>query len=256
MEQRTSESTWFLTLTYNDENLPHDHDTYTPVLNRRDVRLYLARLRAVRGGGLKFRYYLCGEYGDRTLRPHYHAILFFSPSNPAPADLETTLDRHWGKGHTLLAEANAKTMAYVASYTLKKYGKEERGLSGRVPEFVTMSTNPALGTEYINTLAEKYLSTPSLQQHLEETEDVTNVFRTEGAIYPIDRYMRDKLRRAVGVPTTRAERREHLTSEEIHERIAYDHETQKATPIQLARAKAYASKIQRRLRVGRPNAKI
>ena len=60
----------FLTLTYRDEDLP-PHDS----LDLRDWQLFMKRLKK-RHGGRKIRFFHCGEYGETTHRPHYHAILF------------------------------------------------------------------------------------------------------------------------------------------------------------------------------------
>jgi len=60
----------FITLTYNDENLPK---TQTLVLE--DVQKFWKRLRK-HFKTKQIRYYLAGEYGELTLRPHYHACVF------------------------------------------------------------------------------------------------------------------------------------------------------------------------------------
>jgi len=43
-------------------------------LSKKDFQLYMRRLRFDAGKGLK--YYVCGEYGTKSNRPHYHAIIF------------------------------------------------------------------------------------------------------------------------------------------------------------------------------------
>ena len=62
-----------------------DDDLYryeiTPSLNRRDVRLWFKRCRVrylrEKGEPLSdFSYIVCGEYGPKTCRPHYHIALF------------------------------------------------------------------------------------------------------------------------------------------------------------------------------------
>lgn len=58
----------FITLTYSAKFVPDDG------LNKRHVQLFLKRLR--KRIGKKVRYYLVGEYGSKTGRPHYHLLLF------------------------------------------------------------------------------------------------------------------------------------------------------------------------------------
>lgn len=76
------EGGYFVTLTYNDMHLPWSwySDPFTGeaqaslTLDRRDVQLFLKRLRKSTGQDL--RYFGCGEYGPTTFRPHYHLIIF------------------------------------------------------------------------------------------------------------------------------------------------------------------------------------
>jgi hypothetical protein len=60
----------FLTLTYDDEHLPIGGSLY-----KRDLQNFFKRLRK-NLKGRKIKYYACGEYGETTFRPHYHAIIF------------------------------------------------------------------------------------------------------------------------------------------------------------------------------------
>ena len=66
------EKNCFITLTYDDENLPPGG-----TLVVQDYQAFVKRLRA-RISPQKLRYYFVGEYGDpkNTERPHYHAAIF------------------------------------------------------------------------------------------------------------------------------------------------------------------------------------
>lgn len=73
----------FFTLTYNQDSVPFSVDTFTGEIYlsvcKRDVQLFLKRFREYRRGlGKKtdWSYYVTSEYGPRTLRPHYHGLLF------------------------------------------------------------------------------------------------------------------------------------------------------------------------------------
>ena len=90
-------SNCFITLTYNDDNLP-----FNGSLNKSDFQGFIKRLRD-REKPNKIRFYQAGEYGDKNNRPHHHAILF----NYMPDDLVDSgggiffspyLEKVWGKG--------------------------------------------------------------------------------------------------------------------------------------------------------------
>ncbi len=121
------DSASFITLTYNDENLPKDKG-----LNPQDLTNFWKRLRFNLsdhyGGKYPIKYYACGEYGSRTMRPHYHAIVF---------GLDNYNDEHrkiltesWNKCDPFLFAKNRKDsamlpvcredIAYVCGYVQKK----------------------------------------------------------------------------------------------------------------------------------------
>lgn len=133
----------FSTLTYRDETLP-------VTLQIRHPQLWLKRLRKALGPTRPIRFFLCGEYGEQTHRPHYHAILYGL----------SELDRHiieetWQLGNTRTEAATPARIAYCAGYSAKKIGwKLERGEridpeTGEVyewqPPFTTMSRRPGIG---------------------------------------------------------------------------------------------------------------
>jgi len=147
----------FLTLTYNDDNLVYGGGINATLVPR-DLQLFFKRFRKVAGNGL--RYVACGEYGERSGRPHYHAIVFgydFEDKTyhhtEDSYDLYTsvTLDRIWGHGSCLIGDATFESASYVARYVMKKrLGKtsEEYEKEGITPEFVVMSRNPGIGGEW------------------------------------------------------------------------------------------------------------
>ena len=62
----------FVTLTYDDNHVPDCQS-----LVKADLQKFFKRLRKLIAPR-KIRYFACGEYGRRTGRPHYHAILYNS----------------------------------------------------------------------------------------------------------------------------------------------------------------------------------
>lgn len=142
----------FLTLTYDDENLPENNS-----LVKRHVQLFIKRLRKS-VEPKKLLYFACGEYGDTTQRPHYHAIMFgYWPDDaralPGKRNLfsSESLRRLWGHGMVSVGGVTPQSCAYVARYSLKRVnGKRQAEHYGdRLPEFALMSTRPAIGLAWI-----------------------------------------------------------------------------------------------------------
>lgn len=102
----------FITLTYNDEHLPHFPREFfkdklkfrkIPCFSRADVKTYLKSIHNAlyTRYGLKdenkLRFLLCSEFGEHTQRPHYHAIFCYPP---IVSDEEMfLLCSSWGNGH-------------------------------------------------------------------------------------------------------------------------------------------------------------
>lgn len=157
-----------LTLTYNDENLPHSIDKRTgevvETLRRKDYTDFIKRLRIYwkrhnLPGTIKEKY--CGEYGDTSGRPHYHAILFdfFVPDkvyhgkNENGYEIYTSkiIEEIWGKGFITLNEVNYETCAYVSRYVMKKAKIVDKNFyldQGKEPEFTGQSLRPGIASGY------------------------------------------------------------------------------------------------------------
>lgn len=242
MEMKYAPSAYFLTLTYDNTHAPPSYsvDPGTgdefPVLTLRKehVQKWLKRLRkafsAHYGSPVPFnaedpstwyddrrvRYYLCGEYGSKTFRPHYHVILF-SPSIP-DADFTTPkgktetgnfyynsewLNKTWSDedgliGYITYSEVNWNTCAYVARYCLKKrYGAESDfyTVHNIEPEFSLQSSRPGIGWQY-------YMEHPDLLQY----EYITLGTEKEGLKFAPPRYFRKLQERYYGEDHRKAER--------------------------------------------------
>lgn len=160
-EAQMHEENSFLTLTYNDENIPPDGS-----LDYRHFQLFMKRLRKT---GAKPRYFMCGEYGDNTNRPHYHCLLFGhqfndlrywkSGSSGHPIYVSTKCDTIWGLGQVFIGNVTKQSAGYVARYCMKKVTGDlaEAHYNGRTPEFAHMSTKPGIGTEWFKRYASDVL---------------------------------------------------------------------------------------------------
>lgn len=147
----------FCTLTYRNEALTKTSDGASLV--KRELQLFMKRLRKVRPQGLRF--LACGEYGETTLRPHYHVLLlntsfedmrYHKMSGEKRLYASAELDALWSHGDCLIGDVEFESCAYVAGYVVKKVtGKRAAAHYGaREREFQTMSRRPGLGKTYFD----------------------------------------------------------------------------------------------------------
>ena len=158
VESLSFERSIFLSLTYDDEHLPigtKGYPTLCPdhlVTFWKDFRYYVG----------KCRYMACGEYGDKTHRPHYHAIVFgvsldnsvffdkfYSPRKKA----WIARCKAWRYGEVCIGEVTIGSCNYCAKYVTKrktgKSGEAYYAKYGIEPEFARMSRRPGLGYDYL-----------------------------------------------------------------------------------------------------------
>lgn len=170
-EARMHNANTFITLTYDQKNLPKNES-----LDHKDWQDFAKRLRDQEG---RFRYFMCGEYGDDFGRPHYHAILFglkFDDEEIAGIRTDARgkkyhysrsdkLEKIWGNGFTEVGDVTQESAGYVARYTFKKQrGKNAESTynvvdeqTGEIvdrlkPPYAQGSLKPGIGATYV----EKY----------------------------------------------------------------------------------------------------
>lgn len=162
LEKKYNEFSYFITLTYDNENiqtrLSLDEKIESTTLVKEDLQNFWKRLR----NHQKVRYYRCGEYGETTNRSHYHRILY---TDKEITDLEPFyiskdhnqiyrseyLKKIWGKGHVAIGEVTWDSARYVAGYVIDKLKGEKAEIYDYLniePPFNTMSLKPAIGRQY------------------------------------------------------------------------------------------------------------
>ena len=139
---------YFVTLTYADDCMPKDG-----LVSKRDLQLFNKKLRNKFGDGVRF--FGCGEYGSKMLRPHYHVIYFNLPLTDLVSFgknregdnyyLSQELTDLWKKGFVLVADVSLKSAAYVARYSVKGM---KNSLLGYEP-FLLMSRRPGIGANFV-----------------------------------------------------------------------------------------------------------
>lgn len=161
-EASMHEDNCFITLTYNNENLPEKG-----TLVKKDIQTFIKKIRKKYKYKKKIKYFLCGEYGDDMSRPHYHICLFnydfkdkyfFKKSEKGSMQYKSdTLDRIWKKGFALIGDVNFDSAGYIAKYICKKITdadikkreeKKKERYGEKIEEFVFMSKRPTIGREW------------------------------------------------------------------------------------------------------------
>lgn len=156
----------FITLTYAPDNLPDrgqlDYSHFQKFMKRLRKRLY----------PVKPRFYMCGEYGETTSRPHFHAcifgfdfpdkVLYKRSGSGSCLYRSAVLEELWPFGHSLIGDVTFESAAYVARYVMKKvtghnakehYERvcEDTGeVYTMVPEFTRMSLKPGIGAGWFD----------------------------------------------------------------------------------------------------------
>lgn len=190
LEAKSTPWVWFITFTYDDKHVPtmnlatgelyeggigvwhkqEEKPEAVNVLNMDDMTRFWKRLRKKQD---KIRYFYCGEYGENTARPHYHAIIY----GLQMPDLEKVkgrnqyysskmLEETWGLGQVTIAYAEPGTYNYVAGYVTKKMhgnDKQEYAEIGLPAPYACMSRRPGIGMDWLETNIDKLYEQPHIQ---------------------------------------------------------------------------------------------
>lgn len=144
-ESFSHEDNCFITLTYNDFNIPKSPSANFTLV-KKDFQDYIKRVRAsiqYDKKDIKLKYYAVGEYGENTNRPHYHAVIF-----GLGLDHIKYLEDAWSYGFVKVGSLTYDSARYVAGYVQKKlYGKEARQYGDCQPPFSLMSKG--IGKEFV-----------------------------------------------------------------------------------------------------------
>lgn len=182
---------WFITLTYRDEELKYGSKGL-PTLEKDAISRFIKNLRDKLGHDKNIRYFGCGEYGDAKgersgFNPHYHIICFGASisdlaidhpdmtkpmrngkypifrrnnSKGEPVYWSQTIYDCWKKGKIEIEEATWNTSAYVSRYVVKKQKGTNKIIYDRLgiyPEFLRMSNRPGIGAEWLLAHKDKLL---------------------------------------------------------------------------------------------------
>lgn len=189
-EAKQHEYNYFLSLTYDDDHLPIGSKG-VPTLIKDELSAFMKRFRTEMSrqyGVTGIRFFGCAEYGEKSLRPHYHIILFNCPlpdlqeRHPIPVDgkiqwikqydsngeqllYSPLIGDCWNKGTAEIGQVTFESCAYVARYIVKKQygdGAKMYADAGVIPEYVRMSRRPGIGFNYYDENLEKIYLTDNI----------------------------------------------------------------------------------------------
>jgi len=143
-ELKSHDASSFITLTYADD---------PGSVSKSDCQNFMKRLR-FNLDGKKIRFYMVSEYGEKTKRPHYHAVIYghdFSRDPGAHAVrrglyASPILNKSWGLGHASSGSVTEASIRYVTNYIIGKSDTPE----GKAATFALMSRRPGLGRVWID----------------------------------------------------------------------------------------------------------
>jgi hypothetical protein len=216
----------FVTLTYAVDPFsldPMDHRRFMDALRKRVAPL-------------RVRFYMVGEYGEKSERPHFHYVLFGYPSCRRAVEARgkyrccsacDLLEEVWGKGHIKNLPLEMGSARYVARYVVKKMTRfDDPRLRNRHPEFSRMSLKPGIG----HGVLERVASVITRYNLLTPEGDVPVTLRHGDLEWPLGRYLRRKLRLSLGLD----ERSPHVLSAEAAYKHSLSPETETMRALQEA----------------------
>lgn len=213
LEATQHENNSFVTLTYDDSNLNSKLRWFDgfPSLEPTEHRLWLDRLRK-KIGYSQVRFFLVGEYGDESERPHYHCALFGFPTCHRGRTYRRpghsrplwekccpscrVIGETWGRGDVDLGILETSSAQYVAGYVTKKMtDRNDDRLFGRYPEYMRSSRVPfGIGVGFMHEVADRLMNF-----NLDTSQsDVPVTLRHGSRELPLGRLMRMKLRQYIG----------------------------------------------------------
>lgn len=223
----------FLGLSFNNDFLPVDGS-----LNKTVVPEFLRRLRfALEGTRLvyrypnvkplvnddpKFRYFYVGEYGDVSMRAHYHASIFgigaytiIEKGNRWCRSAFEVLEAAWGFGDIQFDLLSPESAGYVSKYVSKHlYRPADPALNGLLPQFHRQSSNPAIGGSVIESACYDLMTNESVYRKFLLDGFLPGVLRVGGREWHVGGYLEKLWRAGLGVPADVDEARKRAAARE------------------------------------------
>lgn len=175
VETQQADSAYFITLTYNEDNVPE-------ICDKKEIQKFFKRFRK-RLGSSNIRYLLVPDYGGKFGRPHYHFLLWNYPHSRER--LITDLKKSWtfcedymfDYGDTV-GDVEEASINYVCGYCLSSLDSD----GSDIRYWMLCSRRPAIGKNYLSSNMVRFLRTRF---------DGCTIFK--GKKIPLPRYIKDKV---------------------------------------------------------------
>lgn len=191
-EDKASTCSLFLTLTYDPMKVPITRNGFA-TLDKRDVQLFLKRLRKSHPKNVSIKYYAVGEYGGKTKRPHYHIILYNADTR--------LIQAAWSLGHIHYGQVTGASVGYTLKYMMKSGPRiPAHRNDDRIPQFGLMSKG----------LGKSYVTSAMVNWHHADKHNRMYCNISDGKKIAMPRYLKEKIyneheRRAIGISTRLAQ---------------------------------------------------
>jgi len=198
-ESKLHDEMYFITFTYNNDTVPLTNKGYM-TLNKNHFVEYIRELRRkLYEKKILLKYYVAGEYGTKTYRPHYHAIIFGCPLEEIIGEQYAIVAKAkkalyltgefefnnplWKHGYFTIGEVNKATIGYTLKYISKAKRIPVHKNDDRLPEFQLNSKK--LGASYI---------TPEVKRwHKQRLVEHVYLNIEKGKKIAMPRYYKDKI---------------------------------------------------------------
>jgi len=176
-EGERSKSALFVTLTYDTNYVPITEKGFMN-LDKTDVQKFFKRLRKLSNEKLK--YYVCGEYGTKKMRPHYHIILFNADKYMVH---KAWMLNNKSLGSIYIGQVNEASIGYTLKYMTKKGKIPLHFNDDRQKEFSLMSKK----------MGDNYITPKMIKWHKEDLEKRMYVNIPGNKKIAMPRYYKDKI---------------------------------------------------------------
>lgn len=186
-EYERSSTGYFVTLTYDTQYVPISKKGFM-TLDKKHLQNFFKRLRQWHEKDAQsIKYYAVGEYGGKTLRPHYHIIVFNANIEFIEKSWSECVNKKEGIFRKLGDIHYGSLTEASVGYTLKYISKAKiiplHQNDDRIPEFSLMSKG----------LGSNYLTEKMIKWHKNSPAERIFVPLKDGKKAPMPRYFKEKI---------------------------------------------------------------